>query len=523
MAINNSDFGNYGNSNVTYRAARATINTNNRMRENEEALHSVLSSLIRVAEDFKKTGDLEFLKKYAATAMKGIDSGEADLVGGFKHNIDRLVSAYENGCSVSNSQRPAELFIKAMLQKRKLLEVKYLKKLLKNENWAESVKSWLAQKSDYDLHYTIKTLLEDYKFNRTPANFEKYNKILGFVGKQIVQVPTIKTSLNDKLVARFAFEGSFIFPSTSDKQAGCGYSPAYQKHLRNTTPSHVTKISDEEFYACDAVKSMMKSKNMAKMLPQLKIQLQKQGVDSATLAQCNVYDFARVLYNAYGPRRQNSFEPAYRNPYESFSQTPGCQNVCDKEPENCEIFSFGCVNSECTEGIRQTFWKQFAQNEELMKAMETDMLAHGVDKNYIKDLQQNIRQNGTTILPDAKDSAKYQQPTPDLTVHHKFNIKDAQALENIMDVDRLENFTAYVDYGKEENNHDLQHIVDANLDNNISERLADINDARNGKNLILSCGVRQNYYVDELPKANKRKTYLDMALEQGGIGHERVC
>lgn len=511
MAINNSSFENYGNSSVTYRAARTTINTDNRMRDNEKALHSILSTLIRVAEDFRKTGDLEFLKKYVAVAMKGMDVSEA----GIKYDIDRLVSARE----------PAELFIKSMLQKRKLLEIKYLKKLLKRENWAESVKTWLAQKSDYDLHYTIRTLLEDYKFNRTPANFEKYNKILGFVGKQIVQVPTVKvkTSLNDKLVARYAFEGSFIFPSADDKQAGRGYSPAYQKFLKDAAPSHVTKISNEEFYACDAVKSMMKSENMAKMLPQLKIQLQKQGIDSTTMAQCNVYDFARVLYNAYGPRRQTSFDPAYRNPYKSVGQTPGCQNVCDKEPEDCELFSFGRVNSECSEGIRQTFWKQFAQNEELMKAMETDMLAHGVDKNYIKDLQQSIRQNGTTVLLDAKDPTKYQQPTPDLTVHHKLSIKDAQALENIMDVDSLENFTAYVGYGDEENNHDLQHIVDAYLDNNISERLVDINDARNGKNLILSCGIRQNYYVDELPKANKRKTYLDMALEQGGVGHERVC
>jgi len=496
-----TSYGNYGMPRAERPQVGVGINTNKLMRTNEVEVHSALSAIIKVTEDYKKTGDFEFLKKYLETIYNRLGSEKAALVGDFKYNIDKFLKICAEGNGTGANVAAAEKFLDIILHKRKPLEVKYLKKIMKGENGDETVKRYLSEKSSQDLQSTIWSVLEDYAANRTPENMERYNKILRYAGKKIVKIPLVQASQDEKLVPRFAFEGAFVFPTIKDREAGAGYSTAYSNFLQNATPRHPCQIKNEDFYANKTVQAMQQSENMAKLLPQLKEQLQKQGIDKDLMNQCNIYDFALVLYNAYGGK--------------------------GKTPMSNELFAFSSINSECTEGTRQTFWKEFAKNKQLMDTLVEDMKMHGVDENFIHDLVQSIRENGTVTIQGANDPRKYKQPTPKLTVHHKVNIKDAGAMNNIMDVDSKGNYTAYVDYYEqdkidgrknEKSNHDLQHIVDANLPDGTGERLVDLQDGVDGKNLILSCGIRNNYYVKEEHedrKDCKRKTYLDMAQEYG--------
>lgn len=480
-------------------AGTSVVNTNKRMTIQEEKALSSLVTIVRAVRDFQKSANFSDLQTYVNASFNRLSSAEFAVCG----DIERSVKQFLAGCKNGKNDEICNNFCKILIKKKELLEVKNIKKMLRNADGLEQVKFYLGGKDEYELHTVLKAMLEDYKKNRTPENREKYNQILALYGKQIVQVPTIKTSLNDKKTTRIAFEGAFGFPSEEENAKGYGYSKAYNEFLTNNSPRHKTIISDKDFYSSDAIRSLAKSENLSQLLPQLKDQLQKQGVDGELLQKCNVNDMGRILFKGYSANR-------------------------DREPNKNDLLALNTVNAECVEGIRQTFWKEFAKGSVVengkiknlnanMKEMFADMTARNVDPNYIADLFDGIVNNGTVTVQEAKNPEKYQQPTPTVTGHHKFYIQDSAAFTDVMKVDDLGNFTAYMEYGDEENYHDAQHIVDADLEGGISERLVDMYDGENNQNLVYSGGWKKNLYVKDNTSGEKRKTYNDIALvKQGG-------
>lgn len=478
-------------------AERATdkINTQKRMTIGEEKAHTAFTRYLEGINSFRQTKDLSRLSMYFKIAENYCDMPEVKIyAGGLKQKAEKMVA----NCELNPDNKQAvEYFEQAVLKKREQFEVKKIRQLINHsfdDDGMSAMRMFFEQKNGADLHSSIRSLLEDYTAHRTPENREKYNKALAMVGMQIVEISPKQAALNDKLVARCAFEGAFVFP---EKNSEYGYSETYRALMKDTAPRHRTKISDEEFAALPVVQSIQKSENMALMLPQIKRELQNHGIDAATAKELNLYDCARILYDTYGSR--------------------------ERLPQKDELLVFSRINNECEEGVRQTFWKKFARNEKLMNALKQDLVEHNTDPKYIKDLMLNLKENGTVTLPDQQD--KYRQPLPTLSVHHKLHIKDVGQLGDVMEVDRMDNFMACVDYGIKDKDdadkrsiHQLRHTIDGRNDAGNFERLVDVKDSADNV-LVLSCGLKKDIYIEKNPDNDReqmptRITYLDIAKKQ---------
>ena len=302
-------------------AERATdkINTQKRMTTSEEKTHTAFTRYLEGINNFRQSKDPSRLKIYFKIAENYCDMPEVKIyAGGLKQMAAKMVASCELN---PDNKQAVEYFEQAVLKKREQFEVKKIRQLINHigeDDGMSAMRTYFSQKNGADLHSSIRSLLEDYNAHRTSENREKYNKALAMVGMQIVEISPKQATLNDKLVARCAFEGAFVFP---EKNGEYGYSATYRALMKDTAPRHRTKISEEEFAALPVVQSIQKSKNMALMLPQIRRELQNHGIDAAAAKELNLYDCARILYDTYGPR--------------------------DRLPQKDDLLVFSKINKEC--------------------------------------------------------------------------------------------------------------------------------------------------------------------------------
>jgi len=467
------------------------INNNKRMTTSEEAAHSALTAMISAAQDFAKYNDVEFLEKYLNSLYNRLSPDAIQVVGDMRRNISAFITSYKDGTNVKDDSASCDMFRKTMLKMRAPLEPKWIRKVVRDE---DALKDYMKSKSPDDLYLCMKEILKDYKEDRTDEKRERYNKVLGLYGKKIEQVPYSETSMDERKVIRYSFEGAFIVPTKEDEAGKTWYSDKYYEFMDKgdlNPPKSKYKEVDYDLEKSPVIQAIRESKNMSKMLTQIRTQLVSQQIPPEVFEQCNISDIAHMLYKGYSKDRNK-----------------------DKAPTEGMMLPFKDVNPACDDGAKKQFWKEFSEDDKKMEALGESMLSRGADPKYVGDLLDNIREKGTVMLENAKNSDVYKQPTPDLSVHHKFYIQDATSLGDMMKVNDLDNFVVVVDFGAEKN-HDLFHdYVDRDIDG-VSERLVDLQDGKNGKSWVVSAGMGKDSYAKPI-SANVRETYQTKAISKEG-------
>lgn len=330
----------------------------------------------------------------------------------------------------------------------------------------------------------VDVILEDFKHNPTEEKRTAYNDILSQYGRKIEKIPDVKTDHNVQLVVRGAFEGEFKMPTLISTAAGEGFSRGY-RNFANPHHEQIDNViaggklpADYDWSKNPVVKALSLSENMSRLIPDLQAAVRNQRIPLSVVEGLSVSDVGHILY-----KEKNG----------------------GKSPDEQQKIPFKSLNSECDEGARIKFWKEFGKDSHKMENLKSLLESRGVSQEYVRDLLTQIKEKGTVTL----DVNKYEGVIPVLSVHHKMYVQDAALLDNVMKIDDPENFTAVVDFPDEKNHKEFEHAADTKDAQGNAYRLINLKDTEK-ETVYLQAGLK-SWSKPRRSDYQKRETYRDVA------------
>ena len=460
-----------------------------------------LEETVRLVEGYKygDTQGLEFIRRMASLNL-GFEISE-----GFMKKVPYFT---EEEARQALGGRLKEIKDRGIKAKSKLEVRKLLNDINKPEG-EKAVQTYLQEKSSKDRFEIAKELLRyfkeplnpqnldfqgcdnDYKQKVADGRMQACNKVLRTLGYEVVKVDNIKTPTEIQQVVRAAFDGRLNLPTHEDTVAGNGYSKNYNffanpdhdvfgpRDLSSFTPLP----ADYDFAATELGKAMALSDDMKIMIPDIQKAVRNARLPLEVAENLSLSDVAHLM-------------------------------IKEKRIERQDHIKFKQINPKCSVGAREKFWEDFGKNNEKMTMLRDALLEEGVDKEYIKDLLCNLRLTGQPVPERGKE---YNQPIPEISIHHDFYIQDAAAQKNPLMVDNAANFGICIDFpslginthkqnGKENG---FKHMADTmSIDGNSAYRLVTYPD-ESGRGTLISVGTKQ--ISAEMPDKENLLTYAQMA------------
>lgn len=445
------------------------VNLDKRMTVSEHKARTGMTDVYRAASEYLEKKDPLYLKqlKVVCEIFEG-DDPENPYAAPAKNYI------MANTCKIfgPNSEKDVKELAEKMLDARSGLEAKAILKISKGNVPEQTVAEYMKDKSPEEQWHSVKSVLSAFKKSPTDEHQKAFNFLLAQYGYSIVKIENRKTPVEAQQVVRAAFDGSLKIPTEKDTQKGVGYSKGYQDFLNGKIQS-----GSPSKYNFDTklFRALEMSDNTEKLSVHIKDAIRRQRLPQEVVDNLSLSDAAHMLYEA------------------RYHRTP--------QPE--ENIPFQAIEPNCDEGLKNKFWKDFAQNANKTKMLQETLAQKGVSKEYISFMMESIRENGTPN-PTIPEDMHFDGQIPSISLHHKFYIQDAAFHKDMMKVDDPKNYEVVIDYPRQKTHEELKHGADCiTPDGKYAYRLVYADDGA-GRDAFISDGLKT---ITTATKDGNRMTY----------------